>query len=247
MLKVAVVSGKGGVGKTTVSLAMAKALTEKGKVGLFDADITGANTHLSMYIVEDVRVTGNKLIPAKALIHGQHPIDYVSIALVSDAYIKWSGNTVEDFITQLMEHTEWNVDYLIIDCPPGSHEDTVKSIELSDVVVFVTIPTAYAYKDLERSIDLVKDIGKPVAGVYVNFSKAICPECGAEFKIFDVELDYEIPVIEHIPFTETDRLLINSDLLLERLQNPVVLKKKSLVQSAKRNMVKAFLRGLSRL
>jgi len=173
-MKIAVVSGKGGVGKTTLSLRIAEALASKYSVALFDADITGSNTHLMLSIEKDIRVVGDKLIPAIARINGRK-VEYVSISLVSDNYIRWEGNVVDDFISQVMNSTEWSAEHIIIDCPPGTHEDTIRSIELADVVVFVTIPAKFAKLDLERTIDLVRDIGKPVAGVFVNFSKVVCP------------------------------------------------------------------------
>jgi len=241
-MKIAVVSGKGGVGKTTLSLRIAEALASKYSVALFDADITGSNTHLMLSIEKDIRVVGDKLIPAIARINGRK-VEYVSISLVSDNYIRWEGNVVDDFISQVMNSTEWSAEHIIIDCPPGTHEDTIRSIELADVVVFVTIPAKFAKLDLERTIDLVRDIGKPVAGVFVNFSKVVCPICGHEFRIFDSEVKYDVPVIQEIPVGNTT---IDLDRFEKHLNNPVKLQKRSIKRKVKRSAVKMFLRAMAK-
>jgi len=239
MKKIAVVSGKGGVGKTTISLAMSKALAEKYKVGLFDADITGANTHLNLNILRDFDIKGDKILPAIAELDGKK-IEYMSIALLSDTYVKWKGDSVGDFIQQVMEKTDWNCEYLIIDAPPGTHSDTIKAIEISDVVVFVTIPTQFAYSDFEKALKLVKDMKKPVAGVFLNFSSVKCPICGNTFKLFSNSFSYNIPVIQEIPFGDVK---IDLDKLLKHLNTPIVLMSK---HSLKRELVKLFLRGIAR-
>jgi len=237
-MRVVVCSGKGGVGKTTISLAIAKALSKRFKVGLLDCDVTGANTHLQVDLIEDFRVESGTLYPARAKVDGSE-IEYVSIALVSESYVKWSGETVGEFINQVMNSTNWSADFIIMDAPPGTHEDTIKAIEVSDVVIFVTIPTEFAKMDLERIMDLVRDMGKPVAGVIVNFTKARCPDCGAEFRLFDCDLNPEVPVIQEIPFGNIE---IDAENLLKHLHNPVKLKKKS--RKIKRGMVKFLLKAI---
>ena len=239
MKKIAVISGKGGVGKTTISLAMVRSLAQRFKVGLFDADITGANTHLNLNIIKDFYIKGDKIIPAIAELDGKR-IEYMSIALVSDAYVKWKGDSVGDFIQQVMDKTDWNCDYLVIDAPPGTHSDTIKAIEVSDVVVFVTIPTQFAYSDFEKALKLVKDMGKPIAGVFLNFSSVKCPVCGNTFRLFDDAFTYKIPVIQEIPFGDVK---VDLDNLLKHLESPIVFMKK---HSVKRELVKLFLRAIAR-
>jgi len=239
MKKIAVVSGKGGVGKTTISLAMSRALAERYRVGLFDADITGANTHLNLDIIKNFEIKGDKIIPAMAELDGKK-IEYMSIALVSDTYVKWKGDSVGEFIQQVIDKTNWNCEYLIIDGPPGTHSDAIKAIEISDIVVFVTIPTQFAYSDFEKVLKLVKDMKKPIAGVFLNFSSVKCPTCGNAFKLFENTFTYNIPVIQEIPFGD---VRVDLDKLMKHLETPVVLMSK---HSLKRELVKLFLRGIAR-
>lgn len=239
MKKIAIVSGKGGVGKTTISLAMAKALAERYRVGLFDADITGANTHLNLNIIKDFNIKGGKIEPAIAELDGKK-VEYMSIALISDTYVRWKGDSVGDYIQQVMDRIEWNCNYLIIDAPPGTHSDTIKAIEVSDVVVFVTIPTQFAYSDFEKVLKLVKDMEKPIAGVFLNFSTVKCPACSYTFKLFSQTFSYSIPIIQEIPFGEVK---IDLDNLLRHLNSPVVFERKP---SLKRELVKLFLRTIAR-
>lgn len=242
---VAVASGKGGVGKTTVALEMAKALSAKHSVGLFDVDVTGANTHLSLEIVEEFDVTKkNVLVPAKAMI-GDAEIEYMSIALVSDSYVMWKGDSVGDFVEQVLNNTKWSCDILILDTPPGSHSDAVRAMKQSDVIVLVTIPAKFAEIDLKRTVELIKDIEKPIAGVYLNFAEAICPHCGEKIKLFDYEVDLGLPVIQRIPF---NRIEIDADKLLKHLNNPVKLKpdRKKIPAKIKREAIKLILKGFSR-
>jgi len=243
-MKVAVVSGKGGVGKTTITLAMAETLARRYKVGIFDADVTGANTHLQLKIIKDFEIIGETIYPAIAELNG-HKIEYMSIALVSDSYVLWKGDSVGDFVSQIMEKTKWSCDYVIIDAPPGTHADMLKAVECSDVVVLVTIPAKFAELDAVRTIELVREIGKPIAGMFINFTHVVCPHCGKEIKLFDYGIDLPIPVIDKIRFGSVS---IDLDKLVYHLNNPVMLKPRGekLSVKAKRELVKLILKGFAR-
>lgn len=239
MKTIAVLSGKGGVGKTTLSLKIAETLSKKFSVAIFDADVTASKTQCALKIVEDLRVVGDRIYPATAELNGVR-VKYLGLGAVTDAYVKWQGDVVGEFVDQLMKNAVWDSDFLIIDCAPGVHEDAVKAIELSDVTVLVTIPSTLAFLDLQRVIDMLTDMEKPIAGIYLNMSKAICPHCGRDFKVFNDELrDFGVPIIEELPITSIDSIKLDFDKLLWHINNPTVLRHR---RSIKRVAVKSLLR-----
>jgi len=245
---VSVLAGKGGVGKTTISVAIAKALAEKYKVGLFDADTTGANAHKFFKIKEtyDIKKDGGEIVikPAIAEIDGRE-IEFMSIALVSESYIGWKPGEHGDFVKQLLEKTKWNVDYLIIDSPPGSHDEIIEALKHTDVAVLVTLPSELSHLDAKRTVELLTVMEVPIAGQIVNFSYAICPKCGERIELFKGKKGLEgIPVIQEIPFM--DRLPdINIGRLIEAINNPIRLKQEK--KSVKRTLLKLFLKGFGRV
>ena len=243
MKSVCVLSGKGGVGKTTVAAAIARSLTESYKVGLFDADISGSNLHLLLDVKRDFDVVGGRIKPAVATIDGKE-LEFVSLSLVSESYCDWPGIRHGEFVVQVLEGTDFTADYVIEDLAPGWHEDVAKAVELSDVAVLVALPGKLGALDLKRTIELLRDKRKPVAGAYVNFSKYICPNCGREEKLFGASPGLEVPVIEEIPWTNSLPKL-DPHKLLTYINNPVTLlpRSKSVV---KRKLMEIFLRRLGR-
>jgi len=220
MKKIAVVSGKGGVGKTTIALMITKTLAAKYNVALLDFDVTGSNSHMRVKIIEEHDIRGNTIYPAVAELDGKRFL-YYSPALASDSYVLWDGKTVADFVRQVLSHIELNVDFCVIDSAPGTHSDTVECIRNSDVVVLVTIPADFAYLDLKRTVDLVARLEKPIAGVYINMAYIKC-ECGRIIRPFKYEHRIkDIPVIEEIPFGD---ISLDLDKLLHHLNNPVKIK-----------------------
>jgi len=244
-----IVSGKGGVGKTTISVAIAKALAEKFRVGLFDADVTGANSHRFLEIKEPYNVIkeGNEIAvkPAIAEVDGRE-IEFMSIALVSESYVGWKPGEHGDFVNQLLERTTWNVDYLIIDSPPGAHDEITEALKHTDVAVLVTLPSELSYLDAKRTAQLLANSGVPVAGQIINFSYVVCPKCGERIELFNDKKGLEgIPVIQEIPFAD-GLPEIDIDRLLKAIENPIKLKP-TIEKSAKVNLLKMFLRGFGRL
>jgi len=230
---ISVVAGKGGVGKTTMSIATVKALGKKYKVGLLDADITGANTHKFLEIVENFDFKGGskemKITPSKAKLDGID-IEFMSIALLSETFVHWNPGEHGDFIKQIIEQTEWDVDYLIIDAPPGTHDELIESLNFSDVVILVTIPSELSHMDAKRTIELLAYMEKPIAGQIVNMSHSICPKCGEKIEIFKGNKGLDgIPVIEEVPIMDGVPEL-DIDKLEKHINKPITIKvdKKSL-------------------
>lgn len=242
MKVVSVVSGKGGVGKTTISIEIAKTLSKKHKVGFIDADVTGANTHQIVKIVKDMHIS-DRIEPAVAEIDG-NKIQYVSIALISETYVNWSGKTLSDFIDTVFK-SNWDCEFLIIDTPPGNHEENKEILKRTDVAVLVTIPSELSNLDLKRTIELLKDLNIPIAGVYINMSYIVCNKCGNIIKPFkcNIERISNIRVIEKIPFFEIN---LDYDNLIYAINNPVKIKK-SMKHLVKRKFVKMVLRGVGKL
>jgi len=239
MKTIAVVAGKGGTGKTTISVAIAKALAEKYRVGLFDIDITGANAHKFLKIEQSYDVIndskkGITIKPAIAEIDGKE-IEFM-----------WKPGEHGEFVRQLFEKTRWNVDYLIIDSPPGSHDEIIEALKHSDVAVLVTLPSELSHLDAKRTVELLAVMEVPVAGQIVNFSHAVCPKCGERIELFKGKKGLDgIPVIQEIPFTD-GLPEINVDRLIEAVNKPIRLKP-SRGKSVKRNLLKMFLKNFGRL
>jgi len=243
---IATISGKGGTGKTTISVAIARALADKYKVGLFDVDIGGANAHRLLDIKQsyDVKKGGTdvKIKPAVAEVDGRQ-IQFISIALVSESYVGWKPGEYGDFVKQLFNSTDWNVDYLIIDAPPGTHEEIVTALKFVDVAVLVTIPTELAHLDAKRTLELLCDLEIPVAGQFVNFAYAICPKCGTKIELFEhIDGVEGIPVIQRVPFCK-GLPEINVDALLHAINNPIKVKMRR-PKGIKRALLKMLLRRM---
>ena len=140
----------------------------------------------------------------------------------------------------------WNVDYLIIDSPPGFHDEITEALKYTDVVVLVTLPSELSYLDAKRTAQLLADLEVPVAGQIVNFSYAVCPKCGERIELFKGKKGLDgIPVIQETPFVE-GLPNIDVDKLLKAIENPIKLKP-TMDKSVKRNLLKIFLKGFGRL
>lgn len=189
--KIAVVSGKGGVGKTTVAVNLAYALAKKRyMVGLLDADITGPNVP-KMLGVSGVRpmVTPQGLLaPIPTRDSNLVVVSMDSLLPSEDTPVIWRGPLIMKAIQQFLGDVEWGLqDYLIIDLPPGTGDETLSIMQLlpdMDGMIVVTTPQEVALLDVKKSINMAKKMNVPIIGVIENMSGFICPNCGIRITPF---------------------------------------------------------------
>ena len=186
---IAVASGKGGVGKSTVAVNLAVALAKDGyKTGLIDADIYGPSIPLMLGINERPKVfqTGNsvKMLPLE-----KYYVKFISIGLLVDdkAPIIWRGPMASGAIKQFMSDVEWGeLDYLVFDLPPGTGDiqlTLVQTIPLSGAII-VTTPQEVSLIDARKALMMFNRVNVPVIGVVENMSYFLAPDTGKRYDIF---------------------------------------------------------------
>ena len=187
--KIIVISGKGGVGKTTVAINLAYSLALRGKqVGILDVDIHGPNI-AKMLGVEGTRVTGSDkgIEPVKVLPN----LKAISLAFVGEDQerpVIWRGPLKMGVIKQFLSDVNWGrLDYLVIDSPPGTGDEPLSVCQLIpnlNGAVVVTTPQDVATLDSRKSVLFAKELNVPVIGIIENMSGLICPYCGKEIDLF---------------------------------------------------------------
>jgi ATP-binding protein involved in chromosome partitioning len=182
---VAVGSGKGGVGKTTVAVNLAIALSKLGqRVGLIDADIYGPNVPLMMGSTQQPVVNGQMIQPN--LTHG---IKTISIGYISpgDKPLVMRGPMLHQIIRQFLQQVEWGeLDYLIVDLPPGTGDvviSLVQTVPLTGAVV-VSTPSDVSLEDARKALEMFAQVNVEVLGIVENMSHFTCPHCQTVIDIF---------------------------------------------------------------
>ena len=204
---VAVSSGKGGVGKSTVAVNLAVSLARDGaRVGLMDADVYGPNVPLMLGVAgERPSINGNKLVPLEA-----HGIRLMSMAVLKpgDEPMIVRGPILHGLVRQFLQDVEWGeLDYLIVDMPPGTGDVQLSLAQLVPVqgAVLVTTPQEVALADVRRALRMFEAVNVPVLGVVENMSYFLAPDTGARYNIFGegggqrLSEEYGVPFLGAVP------------------------------------------------
>ena len=193
--KVIVLSGKGGVGKSTVAVNLAAGLAMAGKrVGLLDVDIHGPSVPKLLNLQgTPLSGGGDSLYPVK-IGYRTGLLSVMSIGFLlgeTDDAVIWRGPRKYGMIKQFLKDVEWGeLDYLVVDCPPGTGDEplaVVQLIENADGAVVVTTPQEVAVQDVRRCIVFCRQVELPVLGVVENMSGLTCPGCGELIKVFGTD------------------------------------------------------------
>ncbi|MCX6693389.1 MAG: Mrp/NBP35 family ATP-binding protein [Methanomicrobiales archaeon] len=205
-----VLSGKGGVGKSTIAVNLAYSLATRGsRVGIMDLDIHGPNIP-KMLGIEDHRLTaiGNKIQPVQVT---------GNLAAISMAFLLpdvntpviWRGPMKMSAIEQFLSDVEWGqLDYLVVDLPPGTGDEALSIVQLAPNVrgaVVVTTPQDVSTIDSRKAVTFIEQLKIPVLGIIENMSGMVCPHCGGEIDLFGkgggkkVAEELNVPFLGSIP------------------------------------------------
>ncbi|MCC6860867.1 MAG: Mrp/NBP35 family ATP-binding protein [Bryobacterales bacterium] len=182
---IAVGSGKGGVGKTTVSVNLAVALARLGyRAGLLDADVYGPNVPLMMGINRTPAARGERI----------QPIEHLGVQLMSMGFLNpgdkplvWRGPMLHSVIQQFLRGVDWdNLDYLVIDLPPGTGDVQLTLIQTAPITgaIVVTTPSDVSLEDARKAVHMFHQVRVEILGIVENMSYLICPHCSERVDVF---------------------------------------------------------------
>ncbi len=231
--KIVVMSGKGGVGKSTVAATIARGLAHRGRsVGLLDVDFHGPSLPRILGAVgKKAELKGDAIIPVPI----EDRLSVMSLGfLLPDAKeaVIWRGPIKMNLIKQFLEDVDWgDLDYLVVDCPPGTGDEPLSVLQIlgSDAgAVIVTTPQAVAVDDVRRSITFCEKLGNPVLGVVENMSGFRCPGCGQVHDLFGrgggkaLAEEMGVPFLGSIPLAPEVRLAGDSERSASDAADPAV-------------------------
>src|ERR1700690_386727 len=211
---IAVASGKGGVGKTTVAVNLAIALKNMGaSVGVLDADVYGPNVPVMLGTNEQPRALDERtIIPVQA-----YGVKLISMGLLNpgDKPLVWRGPMLHSVMQQFLRSVRWGqLDYLVVDLPPGTGDVQLSLIQTVAVTgaVIVTTPSIVALADVRRAIEMFRQVNVEILGVVENMSYFACPHCSEAVDIFGhgegtkTAIEYGVPVLGEIEIDPRSRL-----------------------------------------
>ena len=241
---VAVSSGKGGVGKSTVAVNLAAALRDLGSVGVVDTDVYGPDVPLMLGTRGRPGMFENRIIPVEA--HGMKVMS-VGLLVNEKEAVAWRGPMIHSFINQVLRDVMWGaLDYLVFDMPPGTGD---AQLSLSQViplsgVVMVTTPQDVALLDVRKAIAMFQRVNVPVLGIVENMSHFECPHCHERTAIFGetggqrLADEYGVPLLGKIPLEPETRIAGDQG-------TPITIRRKDSAQAAAfRGLAKTVARRL---
>ncbi|MEM1659222.1 MAG: Mrp/NBP35 family ATP-binding protein [Candidatus Jordarchaeales archaeon] len=212
--KVVVMSGKGGVGKSTVTANLAVVLAEMGrKVGLMDADFHGPSIPKILGVQGIQPQVGPTRIQPVIAERGIKVISIDFFLPSSDSPVIWRGPLKMSAIRQFLSDVEWGeLDYLLVDLPPGTGDEPLSVMQLIpgiDGVIIVTAPSDLSQYVVKKAVAMANKVGVRVIGIIENMSGFVCPNCGARFNLFGsgggekISMDMGVPFLGKIPIDPT--------------------------------------------